>query len=122
MPLFNIGVAVWLAELVKVPHADTFELPFPALVVCEARWLVALGVATDVDVKANVFRHRRIVPMSADVIFADVRGRIPVLFERLSNGDRFGGNIFTLFGTNEFGFRFADSALAVTTVVRFCDA
>ena len=71
-----------------------------------------LAKPAQVDVEANIFGHRFITAMTADVVFANMSGGITVLFERLGNRDRSRSNIFGLLGAFKTSGCFFDSASA----------
>ena len=72
-----------------------------------------LRVTTDVDVEADVFWHGLFVPVTADMILANVRGGVAVLFHGFRDGDRFYGDIFALFRADKLRVFPANAASTV---------
>ena len=64
---------------------------------------MSLAEAADVDVEADVLRHRFSALVTADVVLPNVSGRVAVFFHRLGDRDGFGGDILGLLRRDEGG-------------------
>ena len=100
--LFQIGPGVGFGEAIEVAAPEFPEYPIVAILAGKADRLMSLRKATDVDIETGVFRKGLLTSVSADVVFADMRGCITVFAHRFSNGDCFGSHILRLFWSGEF--------------------